>query len=237
MTPRRSAPAPVPAFEPERYASWFDTELGRLVWEDERAALLPLLGPVGGKAVLDGGIGDARLAVELVGAGARVTGVDAALPMLRLARRRSEHAAVALPLAAGDLEALPFRTESFDLVVAVTVLCVAAAPERAIRELARVLVPGGRLVIAELGRWSLWAAQRRLRGFLGHAQWRRTRFWTPASLERLVRVAGLEPVNRAAAVFYPPSAMAGRLLRPLESRLARRTTLGAAFVVVAAEKR
>jgi SAM-dependent methyltransferase len=226
------------ALDPDSYAAWFETALGRLVWRDERAALLSLLGAVEGRSVLDAGVGEARLAVELGRMRARVTGVDAALPMLRLASRTCEAAEVRLALVAGRLEELPFRDGSFDVVVAVTVLCFVPDAALAVRELARVLGPGGRLVIGELARWSVWAAKRRLGALLGSARWRRARFWTPASLERLVRECGLEPTGRGAAVFYPPSAVAGRLLRPLEARLSRRRrAAGAAFIAVAAEKR
>lgn len=227
-----------PAFEPASYGSWYETALGRLVWHDERAALLPLLGSVDGLAVLDAGTGDGRLALELTRRGARVTGVDTSHPMLRAAHHRLAPSAAQPALAAGRLEALPFRDASFDVAVAVTVLCFVPAPALAVRELARVLRPGGRLVVAELGRWSSWAARRRLRGLLGDARWRHARFWTPGSLDRLVEHGGLETVGRGAAVFYPPSALAGRLCRRLEAALSRRrTAVGAALLVVATVKR
>lgn len=193
---RGGSRAPV-SFDPERYESWFETDLGRLVWEDERAALLPLLG---------------------------------------LGRRRAAQAGASLSFVAGRVEALPFPGGSFDLVTAMTVLCFVSDPARAVRELSRVLRPGGRLVIAELGRWSLWTARRRLSGLFGNQRWKDARFWTPGSLERLTRGAGLDTVGRGSAVFYPPSATAARLFRPLEGRLAGRPVgLGAAFIAVAAE--
>lgn len=224
-------------FEPRDYSDWFDTELGRRVWNDERAVLLPMLGDLDGREVLDAGVGEARLALEVTRAGGRVTGVDLARDMLRFARNRARHAHLRLPLAAGRLESLPFRTGSFDVVVAMTVLCFVPVPSVAVREMARVLRPGGRLVLGELGRWSLWAAKRRVSGLLGDARWQDVRFWTPSSLERLLRESGLDPCRRGAAVFYPPSALAARLLQPLERILSGGpTALGAAFVAAAAEK-
>lgn len=226
-----------PAFDPETYASWFETDLGRLVWRDERAVLLPLLGSVQGRTVLDAGIGEARLGIELARLGAQVTGVDASMQMLGLARRRAVHLDLPLSLVGGRVEALPFPSGSYDLVTAVTVLCFVEDPAAAVRELSRVLRPGGRLVIGELGQWSLWAARRRLGGLLENTPWKQARFWTPGSLERVTRESGLEAVGRGSAVFYPPSATMGRLLRPLERRLAGcQTALGAAFIAVAAER-
>jgi SAM-dependent methyltransferase len=218
------------------YSAWFESPLGRLVWADEQAVLRPLLEPVTGRTVLDAGAGEGRLAVPLAATAARVVGVDASLHMLRLAARRAAAARRPLKLAAARLEALPLRPASFDLAVAVTVLCFARHPGRVARELARVLRPGGRLVIAELGRWSPWTARRWLRGRLGDTRWRGARFWTRDSLHRLVRDVGLDPAGWTSAVHYPPSLAAARLLRPLERALAGRTALGAAFVAVAADK-
>ncbi|MFW6201482.1 MAG: aminotransferase class V-fold PLP-dependent enzyme [Gemmatimonadota bacterium] len=222
--------------EVRSYAAWFETPLGRRVWADEREALLALLGPVSGRAVLDAGSGDARFAVELAGRDAEVVGVDRSRAMLRFGRRRAEGARRVVRLAAGDIESLPFRDASFDLVVAVTVFCFVADPSAAIRELARVTRPGGRVVIGELGRWSAWALERRLRSWIRGGRWREARFWTRAELDALLASAGLEPTAHAAAVFYPPIAVLARLARPLESWLRQRATVGAGFVAAAGEK-
>lgn len=235
---RRETPGPPaapPGFEPGTYGRWFETPLGRRVWADERGALLPLLGPLEGRRILDAGAGDGRLAVELAAAGARVVAVDASETMLREAGRRTVPEGGALLPVGGRLEALPFRAASFDLVVAMTVLCFVEDPSAALGELARVVRPGGRVVLGELGRWSAWAMLRRLRGVFGHPLWRRAHFWTPGELEELVLGAGLRPWERRAAVFYPPAAAAARLLEPLEGRLALGCRgWGAAFLAVAA---
>ena len=57
----------------------------------------------------------------------------------------------------------------------------------ALREIARVLNPGGRLVIGDLGKWSLWAASRRIRGWYGAEMWRAARFRSAGELRRLIR--------------------------------------------------
>lgn len=222
--------------EPTAYARWFETELGRLVWSDERRALLPLLGPLHARSVLEVGAGDGRFAVELVQSAARVVGVDASLAMLQLAARRVRAAGATLPLCAGPVEALPFRSESFERVVEVTVLCFVPDPAAAVAEMARVVRPGGRLVLAELAKWSLWAAKRRIRGVMGDPLWRRAQFWTRRDLQRLLREAGLCPVEWRSAVFYPPSYGVAKLLRPAERALAGRVAVGAAFIAVAGER-
>jgi ubiquinone/menaquinone biosynthesis C-methylase UbiE len=91
----------------------------------------------------------------------------------------------------GQVERLPFPDASFDVVAAVTVLCFVTDAAAAVREMARVLRPRGRLVLGELGRWSVWALSRRLRTWLGAATWQAAHFRTARELSALVRDAGL----------------------------------------------
>jgi hypothetical protein len=102
--------------------------------------------------------------------------------------------------------------------------------------MARVLKPGGRVVIGELGRWSLWAAHRRIRGWFGHPTWRAATFRTAAELRGLARAAGLDVVEMRGAVHYPPCGVAARLLAPIDPWLGRQTTLGSAFIAMSATK-
>ena len=106
------------------------------------------------------------LAVALAQRGAAVTGVDANSRMLA-GRARALASGVTVDLLQGDMRTLPFADGSFDVVLATTVLCFVDDTPRAVEEMVRVLRPGGRLVIGELGRWSLWAAKRRVSGWLG----------------------------------------------------------------------
>jgi uridine phosphorylase len=99
-----------------------------------------------------------------------------------------------------------------------------------------VLKPGGRLVIGELGRRSLWAAHRRLRGWLGHPAWRAAKFRTAAELGTLVSAAGLDVLEIRAAAYYPPCGIAARVLARVDPWPGRRTTFGAAFIVVSASR-
>ncbi len=103
-------------------------------------------------------------------------------------------------------------------------------------EMARVLRPGGRLVVGELGRLSIWAAWRRVRTWLGSTTWRRAPFFTSRELKGLAEGAGLVPGRVRGAVFYPPAGLAASVLAPLDQLLGRVTTVGAAFVALAAEK-
>jgi ubiquinone/menaquinone biosynthesis C-methylase UbiE len=124
------------------YGAWFETALGRRVWADERRALGAVLDPVAGRTVLDAGCGDGRWSLALGDQGAQVVGVDGDAVMLQAARRRCGRGRGRPILVRADV-ALPFANGAFDLVTAVTVLCVAARPLAVVRELARVVRVGG----------------------------------------------------------------------------------------------
>ena len=218
------------------YADWRASTLGRITDRLEDALLTELLGGVAGHAVLDLGCGDGRLAMRLAAAGAHVVGLDADPVVLRAAAARAAAAREAVVFASGRAEALPFAAASFDVVVAVTVLCFVPDAEAVFHEVARVLRPGGAAVIGELGRWSLWALRRRIRGWLGNRLWRAAHFRTRGELRRLAAGAGLEVRAVRGAVFYPPVAALACAMAPLDPWLGRITAIGAAFVALRAEK-
>jgi SAM-dependent methyltransferase len=219
---------------PASYAAWRRSVLGRITDALEERLLLDQIGAVAGLRVLDVGCGDGALATRLAAAGAVVTGLDASAAMLGAARRRAKNAKVRLDLVRGDAAALPFADASFDRVLSVATLCFSADPARTIGEMARVLKPGGRLVLGELARWSLWAAQRRVKGWLGSAVWRAAHFRSREDLIALAGAAGLRDATVTGAVFYPPIGLAARLMAPLDPAIGRWTTLGAAFLVLSA---
>lgn len=66
-----------------------------------------------------------------------------------LASRRAAARGLAIAHTEGDARRLPFDAGRFDTVVCTLVLCTIPEPERAVRELARVLRPGGRLLFLE----------------------------------------------------------------------------------------
>jgi len=136
----------------------------------------------------------------------------------------------------GRAEKLPFEHGAFEVLLAVTVLCFVQQPDTALREMARVLTPGGRLVLGELGRFSTWAAGRRVRGWLGSTLWRHARFWSRGELAALAARAGLRVLDVRGAVFFPPSGLAARLAAPLEASLTRLHAPGGALLVLAAER-
>ena len=103
--------------------------------------------PVG--RLLDVGTGTGRM-IELLGASAsQATGVDKSSEMLRLARVKLEAAGIPSSLRQADMYALPLGDGSADSVVIHQVLHYAQNPAAALAEAARVLRPGGRLLVVD----------------------------------------------------------------------------------------
>ena len=193
-----------------------------------------MIGDVAGLDVLDIGCGDGLLAAELSSSGARVAGIDPDAAMLRAAAKRTGGQDIGF--VQGRIEALPFPDASFDLVTAVTVLCFVKGEATAWSEMARVLRPGGRLVIGELGRWSLWALRRRIRGWLGSRLWRSAAFHSARQLRRAAAAASLVIDDVRGAVFHPPNAAVAGLTARFDAQLGRVTTFGAAFIALHVHK-
>lgn len=113
----------------------------------ETCALLALLPAEW--TVADLGCGTGRLAVELAGYVKRVIAVDNSAAMLEAARKRVADVAN-VDVRRGDLEALPIDGGACDAALMVLVLSYLPDPEAAVREMARVIRPGGRGVIVDL---------------------------------------------------------------------------------------
>jgi ubiquinone/menaquinone biosynthesis C-methylase UbiE/catechol 2,3-dioxygenase-like lactoylglutathione lyase family enzyme len=131
----------------DREAAEWDASYGarttRGHWQRARLEAAVRLAGDGPGSLLEVGVGSGRLLARLAERGWDVAGIDAAPRMLELARARVPGARLEVARA----EELPFGDASFDAVVAVGVLEYGDL-EKSLRELARVLRPGGRAVLA-----------------------------------------------------------------------------------------
>jgi len=156
-----------------------------------------------GARVLDvaTGTGDMLLEIGRAGAGGAVVGLDPAPRMLEVARLKLQAAGLAnVDLVEGDAQALPFDAHRFDAC------CIAFGirnvPDRlrALREMARVTRPGGRVVILELT-----DPRGKLLGAAARLYIRRVVPWLGALLSRQAAYRYLE---RSIAAFPPPERFA-----------------------------
>jgi demethylmenaquinone methyltransferase / 2-methoxy-6-polyprenyl-1,4-benzoquinol methylase len=124
-------------------------------WQDPRwrRELVRAAAPRDGERVLDVATGTGMVAAELLArCRCSVVGVDQSAAMLAAARERFAGADPArIELIEGEAETLPFADASFDVVTFTYLLRYVEDPAATVRELARVLRPGGRIASLEFG--------------------------------------------------------------------------------------
>lgn len=113
-------------------------------WKFHRAAFLPLI-PAPGRLTVDVGCGEGRLSRDLAALGHRVVGVDRSPAMAAAA---AAHPDAAGAYAVADAGCLPLADDSCDCVTAFMCLHDVDDLTGAVAEIARVLEPAGRLVLA-----------------------------------------------------------------------------------------
>lgn len=137
-------------FKRNERASWARGDYGTIAREmfwDVGARIVGRLGVRRGDRVLDVACGTGNAAIRAAEAGGTVVGLDLTPELLETAERLATQAGVEVEWIEGDAEDLPFEDESFDVVVSVFGCMFAPRHEVAARELARVLRPGGRMLI------------------------------------------------------------------------------------------
>jgi SAM-dependent methyltransferase len=101
-----------------------------------------------GARVLDVACGTGVVAVTAARLGARATGLDLTPELLAVARDNARLAAVDIDWHEGDVEELPFDANTFDVVVSQFGHMFAPRPDVAVREMLRVLKPGGTIAFS-----------------------------------------------------------------------------------------
>jgi ubiquinone/menaquinone biosynthesis C-methylase UbiE len=181
----------------DRWAPSYDrTVLQRIVFEPIHDAVLDAVRAIGARPcdLLDVGCGTGRLLANVAGRwdGVRLTGIDASAEMIAAACRQHEGDA-RFAFQHGDASALPLPSESFDVVTSTMSFHHWRDQTGGIREVARVLRPGGVFVLADIDMPSLlrplfkWTDQASFQG--------------PASVQRLLEQAQLSLVSQRR--FWP----------------------------------
>ena len=156
------------------------------------------VGITAGQRVLDIGCGSGMFLRVAADRGAVVSGLDASEALLAVARTRVPEA----DLRVGDMEALPYEDDGFDVVTGFNSFFFAADMVAALREARRVAKPGASVVIQVWGRpeeCDLEAMKAAVAPFLPAPDPdapAAPKLWQPGVLERIATEAGLTPADR-----------------------------------------
>lgn len=154
-------------------------------WAAWARALGYLLPPV---TVADLGCGEGYLAIEASRWASRVIAVDRSPAVLQRARALARRRRVSnIVWKRGDIERIPLADASVDVALLAQALHHAKDPARAVADAARIVVPGGRVLVLDLrAHEQTWVRERLGDRWLG---------FDDADLARLLRDAGLEDVD------------------------------------------
>jgi ubiquinone/menaquinone biosynthesis C-methylase UbiE len=183
-----------------RTARWYARQRGSAsqIAECRSEAARLTAGLPGGAAVLEVAPGPGYQAVEIARTGAaRVTGLDISRTMVEIATETARQASVEVEFRQGDVSAMPFENNLFDLIICQAAFKNFKQPVRALDEMHRVLRAGGLAVIQDMNREAPDAAVAaevrgmrlsRLNAFTTRlilSKFLRRRAYSPASFQRL----------------------------------------------------
>ncbi len=202
-----------------KYDSWYRTPLGRYADEVEWRCVRALLPDKKGK-ILDLGCGTGLYTERLIKMGFDVVSLDYSMEMLRIAKRKIEGKFIR-----GNAMRLPFRDSVFDGIVAVTSFEFFPDPEKAIKEMKRVVKRGGFIIVGVLARPNLWSWSRRKKEL-----YRSAHFYTYFKMKKLFR-----PEKMRACLYAPPKAKHLGFWKRMEPALSKIFPFFGAFVVIFSE--
>jgi ArsR family transcriptional regulator len=142
----------------DKMRAFFDSVAGRLgrdyvpgkSWKSLAEALLRLMPPV---VVADLGAGEGAFSLMLAQRAKRVIAVDTSAKMIEVGREQAARNGVTnLEFRLGDMEEIPIASAEVEIAFFSQSLHHALHPVRAIQEAARILAPGGRIVVLDLAR-------------------------------------------------------------------------------------
>jgi SAM-dependent methyltransferase len=201
------------------YDAWFDKD-GSLIFLIEVQAFEALL-PSLPEPWLEIGVGSGRFAQAL----GIETGIDPSIELVKMARRRGINAF----LGQGELQT--FDKGSFGAVFLIVTLCFLDSPPDVLKEVKRILAPGGKLVLGLVLKESPWGRFYRQKKKQGHRFYKYATFYTYDEVAKLLEQAGFSIEQVISTLFQRPVKVK-RLELPQ-----RGYSSGAGFTIIVAGKR
>lgn len=208
------------AADPDAYFAALEAFDGIAELQELKALGAERGGVAAGRSVLDVGCGfgleTLRLAAR-VGPGGQVAGIDKSAHFIAAARQRAAAGRIAVDFRVGDADALPWPEASFDCVRAERLLIYLKDPAQAVREMRRVLKPGGGLALIEpdFSTTTVNLPDRpMLRRALAHeVDTAVVRGWLPGPLSGILADLGFEDVGLASRVLVFPQGLGATYFR------------------------
>jgi len=170
-----------------RYEEWFEKH--PFVYDAEVRALRKLIPPTGRS--LEIGVGTGRFALPL----RIIYGLEPSRLMAVYARQRG------IKVVRGHGERLPFRTDSFDVLLIVTTICFFADTWTALQEAARVIRPRGHLIIGMVNRTSPLGLK-----YVEHKEesvfYREANFYSVEEVVQMLRATGFSRFKYTQTIFH-----------------------------------
>jgi SAM-dependent methyltransferase len=174
------------------YDAWFDKE-GSLIFSSEVQAFQTLL-PSLPKPWLEIGVGSGRFAKAL----GIDTGIDASVKLVEIAKSRGINVFV------GRGEEQIFDTESFGTVFVIVTLCFVNSPLDVLKEVKRILIPGGKLVLGLVLKESPWGQLYQQKKDEGHRFYKYATFYSCKEVVRMMFKTGFMGKEMVSTLFQKP---------------------------------
>lgn len=200
---------------------WFNTEPGRAMLAVERELLQPLLSNSFGYHLLQLGIDPRHCLYE-----------DSRVRRKLRAGPGPGHSELA---ASCDFDALPFTSDSLDVVIIHHVLEFATNPHAVLREIQRVTLPGGRVFVLGFNPWSLQGVRTLYGRLSGRGIWQ-NRMLSAHRVSDWMELLGFETEPATYAFHRPPLALSGLPPTAPEASWLRRCPGGAVFLISAVKQ-
>ncbi len=204
------------------YDSWYESAKGSFADKVETDLAFNLFHPEKETRVLDAGCGTGNFSIKLAHMGCRVTGVDISEKMLDTARKKAQHESLDICFKNMNLYDLRFKDESFDGIFSMAALEFLRNPGKALEEMYRVTVRGGKVLVGTINRESSWGRLYTSPEY-SSSIFRHARFMTMAELENLLPQ---KPAASGECLFIPPQADTTSFTMENEKKLSKTQTGG-----------
>jgi len=176
----------------EELESWLDSPLGRILFEQEQECLNKLMSGLFGYFLVQ--IGALGRDVES-GSGSR--------PLFKVLITQDIPVSPQPGWVCALPDELPIASDSVDVVLLSHTLDFCLNPHQVLREVERVLIPEGHLIVSGFNPWSLWGLWRLFRKYGKHPPWN-GRFLSQHRLHDWLALLGFEVEKTHPLLFRPP---------------------------------